>query len=176
MQPGRSLVLMPYGLPQEERHRELCTTLMLRAGGDIDRVIDQPVGELDRFGRHIARIPILRHASSELPIVFLTRTSPLPLTVLNARRVLEGHVPALHGAAWLLFVTDEDDPFFEDGARRLGALSGDLSTCPLWHVPGYPAFVVTSPKLVDPSDVATRIHQLSGAVGATLRTARTLPR
>ena len=89
---------------------------------------------------------------------------------------LEGHVPALHGAAWLLFVTDEDDPFFEDGARRLGALSGDLSTCPLWHVPGYPAFVVTSPKLVDPSDVATRIHQLSGAVGATLRTARTLPR
>ena len=175
MQPGRSLVLLPYGLPPEERHRETCTRILLSGGGDIDRVIDQPASELERFGRHIARIPMLRMGSAEQPLVFLTRTSPLPLTVLNARRVLETHVPSLHGAPWLLYVSEDDDPFFEDGARRMGTLSGEMSSCPLWHVPNHPPFVITSPA-IDPADVPKRLAQLSGAASATMRTAKTAPR
>lgn len=164
-----SLVLLPYGLPPLEAHRDLCTQFLLRAGGDIDRMIDQPTNDVDRFGRYVARIPVLRTGTNEVPLVLLTRTSPLPLTVFNARRILETHVPSLHGARWMLFVTEEDDPFFEDGARRLGSLSGDLASNPVWSAP-QGIFLVTSP-LGSPDDVAERVAQLDGATGRSRRSA-----
>jgi hypothetical protein len=164
-----SLVLLPYGLPAEEAYRDLCTQFILRAGGDIDRMIDQPVNDIDRFGRYVARIPVLRAGTNEVPLVLLSRTAPLPLTVFNARRTLETHVPSLHGAHWMLFVSDEDDPFFEDGARRLGSLSGDLSSCPVWSVP-QGIFLVTSPR-GSPDDVAERLGQLDAATGRSRKAA-----
>lgn len=150
---GRTLVLLPYGVPDQNGYREACSEILLSCGGDVDRVIDQPANDLDRFGKYVGRIPALRDAAvREPPIVMLTRTSPLPLTVVSARRTLERMVPSLARASWILFVTDDDDPFFRDGATRLGVLTGELAQAPLWLGPDNMPFLVTTP--------ATRSHEV----------------
>ena len=162
MTPGRTLVLLPYGLPEIAAHREACSEILISCGGDVDRLIDQPADDLDRFGKYVARIPALREGGArEPPIVMLTRTSPLPLTVVSARRTLERAVPTLARASWLLFVTNEDDPFFVDGAQRLGTLSCDLSQAPIWLGPDGMPFLVTTP--------GTRAHDVLSERYLTLR-------
>ncbi|MCC6646336.1 MAG: hypothetical protein IT374_12290 [Polyangiaceae bacterium] len=160
MTPGRTLVLLPYGMPDAPAHREACASILLSCGGDIERMIDRPVDDLERFGRYVSRIPALREGAQP-PIVLLTRTSPLPLTVVSARRSLERAAPALGRASWILFVTDEDDPFFADGARRLGTLSAEPSLAPLWVGPDGMPFLVTTPE--------TRAHDVISGRFLSLR-------
>lgn len=159
--PGRCLTLLPYGLPEREDHREICVRILLRIGGDVDRLIDQPANDLERFARYVARIPSLRDEGAvESPIVLLARTSPLPLTVLNARRVLESRVPALRGACFVLFATPDDDPFFREGAERLGVLSGELEESALWLGPDGAPYLVVTPDLTDTTLLDLRMEQL----------------
>ncbi len=161
MNLGRTLVLLPYGLPELAAHREACAEVLLACGGDVDRVIDQPSDDLARFGKYVSRIPALREGAPP-PIVMLTRTSPLPLTVVSARRTLERAAPTLGRASWLLFVTEEDDPFFTDGARRLGLLSTELPHAPMWTGPDGMPFLVTTPHTRAPDVLSQRFQTLRG--------------
>ena len=157
---SRSVVLRPYGLPDAETDREACTKFILRAGGDIDRLIDQPAADIERFARHAARIPVLRDEEpADRPIVMITRTTPLPLTTVAARRTLEAAVPSLRLAAWMVYVNISEDPFFDRAASELGVVNGDLSTAPIW-VAGRHAFLVCSRAVTDFGLVRTRLDQL----------------
>ena len=48
---GRTLVLLPYGVPARQSHREACSEILISCGGDVDRWIDQPADDLDGRAR-----------------------------------------------------------------------------------------------------------------------------
>ncbi len=138
-----SLALVPYGWPPGD----VAQATLLACGGDVERVIDRPADDLARFIAHVGRLPAVRdEAAHEPAIVFLTRTSPIPLTVVSARRTLEAKLPSLRRAAWVLFVRAEDDPFFEQGAEQLGLLSAAMTDSPIWIGPDATAYLVTTEK------------------------------
>jgi hypothetical protein len=158
----RSIVLLPYGLPAGEAAREQCTKLILQCGGDIDRMLDAPAGNVERFAKHVARVPVLRDEESpEQPVVVLTKTSPLPLMVISARRTLEAAIPSLKSAIWLIQVDLKEDPFFVKSAQQLGILNADLSTAPLWFGPDQAAYLVFSQHVVDMDQIPGRLQQLA---------------
>lgn len=139
-------MLLPYGWPPGAL-REAAHSVLLGCGGDVDRLIDQPADDLPRFLGHAARIPALRDDGPREPtIVFMTRTSPIPLTVSNARRTMENKIPSLRSAAWVLFVRSDDDPFFEEGATRLGMLASGIADSPIWIGPEATPYLVTTPE------------------------------
>lgn len=130
-----------------------------RCGGDLDRIIDGPAASIDGFGRHVARLSIVRTAR-ELPLVVLTRTNPLAMNLVGARRALEAAVPSLARALWLVFFDPTHDPFFVDTARRLGHLDGDVGGAPLWSGPDGFRFLVLGPQVADLDVLPHRIADL----------------
>lgn len=139
----RRIVLYPYGQPRRARHREFCDELVVGLGGDVARMIDAPTVTLDRFVGYIGRIAVLREG--EESIVVFTRTNPIALAVVNARRRIERALPRLRESAWLLFVDVDDDPFFVESARKLGTfeLGGRF---PVWVGPEATRWEIVSPN------------------------------
>jgi len=117
------IVLYPYGQPSAAEPRARCAEFVWGLGGDMQRMIDGPFSNLDRFSRYV------RHFEDEInrpdapAIVVLTRTNPLGLAVMNVRRKLEQTLPALRRATWVLIVDPAEDPFFVESARKLGTLA-----------------------------------------------------
>lgn len=132
---------------------------MLALGGDVRRVIDGPFVTIDRFIRYASRIPGI--AEGARPIVVLTRTIPLAMAVLNARRKIELAVPALQQATWAIFVDPAEDPFFEAAAHKIGLLSDRLSDAPIWMGPGDASFLILSPQVREMSVLRQRAEELS---------------
>ncbi len=130
--PERSLVLVPHGPPARPSARTALERVALACGGDLQRVIDGPAGEVDRFARHVARIAEVADERAPRPLVLLTPTTPLPLMVVTARRTLEQVVPALRTARWVVMVDTDEDPSFAETASKLGSLEGPLAACPVW--------------------------------------------
>lgn len=157
----RRIVLYPYGHPRSAEHRELCLSFMLALGGDVQRVIDGPFPTIDRFIRYVSRIPAVSDGAP--PIVVLTRTIPLAMAVLNARRKVEIALPALQRATWAIFVDSSEDPFFEAAAHKIGALERGLNAAPVWVGPGAASFLILSPEVESPALVRKRGEELLGA-------------
>lgn len=132
---------------------------MLALGGDVQRVIDGPFATIDRFTRYISRITAI--AEGARPIVVLTRTIPLAMTVLNARRKIESALPAMEEATWAIFVDPAEDPFFEAAARKIGSLSDTFAKAPIWYGPSEENFLILSPQVDDPRLVRDREEELS---------------
>src|SRR5690242_9923649 len=103
----RCLVLCPYGIPSERR--EICSSILLHCGGDLDRVIDAPAGD-QAFLNHLQRLAATLHALRP-PIVMLTQLTPLMSSVVLVRERYEAMLPSLRRAHWLLFV-DRDTALF----------------------------------------------------------------
>ena len=156
-----ALVLLPYGLPSEDAERERCLALLLALGADIARMIDCFGGDLERFTAHAARLSVLRSPGQTPPIVVLTRTAPLALTVVACRRTLESAVPALALATWVIWQSAEEDPFFEPAARESGVLTGSLDVAPIWASNARSAYLVVSRSVRDLSVLPQRIEQLA---------------
>ena len=162
----RRLVLYPYGPPDDDRNRERCAQLVLWCGGTVDRTLDNADQAMDRYISYLSRIRGLRDAT-ENALVVLTRTIPLPLTVVELRARMEGAIPALRSARWVLYVDDERDPFFEKNALQLGHLTGALSEAPLWVGPRGCPFLVLSPLVRDRSAVDLALDELDELVAGT---------
>lgn len=156
---ARRIVLYPYGHPRSAQDRELCLSFMLALGGDVHRVIDGPFPTLDRFIRYASRIPAV--SEGVRPIVVFTRTVPLAMAVLNARRKIEIALPSLQRATWAIFVDPTEDPFFEAAAHKIGALQHGLHAAPIWQGPGGASFLVLSPQVESPALVRKRGEELT---------------
>lgn len=156
---ARRIVLYPYGPPRSAEHRETCLSFMVALGGDIHRIIDGPFPTIDRFIRYASRIAAVNEGSR--PLVVLTRTVPLAMAVLNARRKIETALPSLQRATWAIFVDPAEDPFFEAAAHKIGALQQGLHAAPIWQAPGGHSFLVLSPEVANASLVKQRGDELS---------------
>lgn len=119
--PPPRVVLFPYGQPPKAAHRDACAEFLLRAGGDLSRLIDGPFRNIETFCGYVRRIDGVADGSRP-PIIVVTRTNPLALSVVHARRKIEAAIEALRAATWVLFVDPHEDPFFGDNARRIGNL------------------------------------------------------
>lgn len=124
----------------------------------MQRVIDGPFPTIDRFVHHVSRIPVIR--AGVRPIVVLTRTIPLAMTVLSARQRIEAGLPQLRRATWGIFFDAAEDPFFEAAVRKFGELQGDLHEAPIWVGPGQARFVILSPEVRDAQLVRQRSQEL----------------
>ena len=150
----RRIVLFPYGQPRNASHRDDCARFFLAMGGDIARVIDEPSGALDQFAAHLRRIEAIAEGM-ERPIVVLTATNPLVLTVIAARRRLEVAVPALRDATWVVFLDPEQDPFFVSTARAMGAFSASPSGAVTWTSPDNNEYLVATPQGAELDEAGT---------------------
>jgi hypothetical protein len=109
--------------------------VILRAGGDPNRVVDGPTVGIELFGRHLIRLSAVRHARLP-PLVLLTRTSPVALAVVTARRKLEALMPKLERSPWLLFYDRHEEPFSIATAATLGKFDvDDPALLPVWTGP-----------------------------------------
>jgi hypothetical protein len=122
----KRVVLFPNGQPAERDKRDACISLVICAGGDLDRIHDgpwhaDPDGPDAEAGflRYISRIQEVVNGTRP-PLVVLTRTNPLPLAVLAKRRRICAALRNLNRAIWVLFVDPSRDPFFCSNASRLG--------------------------------------------------------
>jgi hypothetical protein len=157
---GSRIVLCPHGLPHAPDVREQCCDLLLRGGGDLQRVFEANPGGIGRFAAHVARIGDLD--SGDGPLVLLHRTNPLGLTILRTRRALEEEVPRLGRASWLVFIDEKDDPFFLDAASRVGGFDRELDALPIWSAPDLHRFLVVSRQNGDLTRMKERLAELQG--------------
>ncbi len=153
------IIICPHGLPCRLEAREHCSRLVLRCGGDLERVIEGVSGALERFLTHVSRIRAVA-ADGPRPLVLLTRTNPLGLAILQTRRAMEDAVPALADADWTIFVDECDDPFFMEAAGRLGTMVGDAASAPLWFAPHHQRFLVLGARALDSTELAARCAAL----------------
>lgn len=157
------VVLFPQGQLGSAAQRDRCAQLLLWCGGDVGRVIDAPVASVDGFAEYVGRIKGIREGMEQV-LVVLTRTNPLALTVVDSRRRMEGRLPVLRTARWVIYVDLEQDPFFEATALRLGHLTGELWEAPLWVGPQDMPFLVLSPKVRDRQRVCEGLEELDEAI------------
>ncbi|MCC6213797.1 MAG: hypothetical protein IT376_02940 [Polyangiaceae bacterium] len=148
-------MILPQGLPADPAVREACLALLLRAGGDLQRLVEGGEPASERGARQLARLPGVGGPGVP-PLVLLSRCNPVGIAVVQTRAALQASVPALGRAAWLLFV--HDDPFFADAARRLGTLDRPLGELPIWTC-GAGTFLVLEPAS-DPLMVSARLVAL----------------
>lgn len=148
------MVLYPYGLPPRAEHAELCSRFIVEAGGDISRVIDGPFPSIERFIALAERLPVLK-SETQRAIVVLTRTNPVAITVVAARRRIQASVPALARAVWVLFVDPVEDPFCFDTLRNLGTLDAEEVEVPIWRDPDGHEYVVLSSEFESTTRVRT---------------------
>jgi hypothetical protein len=141
------LVLCPNGLPVHRR--ELCTSILLRAGGDVNRLIDAPAGE-SPFLAHVKRLTAMLETARS-PIVFLTSLAPLLSRVVSLRERYEAELPTLRRADWLLFL-DEGRHLFASEAVHHGRLERRETTA-LWHGPSLTRYLVVTPESVKASEL-----------------------
>lgn len=160
------VIVLPQGPPADAGAREACLALLLRAGGDLQRVVEGVDPGSERAVRVLARLPGIG-SSGAAPLVALTRCNPIALAVVQARLALEARVPALARAAWLLFV--HDDPFFADAAAHLGALDRPLPELPIWTCEAGAFLVLQAAS--DPLLVAPRMMALESAPPSAARPA-----
>lgn len=117
---ARRIVLFPHGQSARPDLREHCASFFIRHGGDVARVIDGPFENVRQCMDRVQRIAAIAKGV-ERPIIIFTQSNPLAL-VLSARRTMEGGVPGLRAATWVILVDRAEDPFFERNARNLGTL------------------------------------------------------
>jgi hypothetical protein len=158
--PG--VILYPYGVPSRADHAELCAQFVVDAGGDVRRVIDGPFPSLERFISFAEKLPALRESviANQRPIVVLTRTSPVAISVVNARRKIESAVAGLRSAVWAVFVDPEQDPYFFDTLKSLGRLEGEAKDVPIWFDPDERPFLIVSPEVRQATRVRTAVRIL----------------
>lgn len=171
------IVLFPHGQPTNVLSRECCARLVRNAGGDLQRIIDSPAGSVERFARHIERLPSIREGMED-PMVVLTETNPLALMTVAARNTLERAVPALGTAPWLIYFEPEQDPFFIETACALGSFdvaSGlvDPETAPIWHGPQQTHFLIISPSSERKANLLARMQDV---LTLTVGTSRVVPK
>jgi len=158
----RRIVLFPYGQPSGAAHRERCSGLVVACGGDPARMIDAPTTSLERFVSYVEKIRVLRDGA-ESPLVILTRTNPLALTVLNARRQMERQFPLLASATWAVYVAPDEDPFFSSSAQNMGRLDSDLEFAPIWKTHDRELYLVLSPLIRNRETLQAQIEQIDMA-------------
>lgn len=151
------LLLFPHGQPKDAAARERCVELLLRAGGDLRRIIDGPRHPLAHFGRYVARVRGLAQEPAP-PLVVLTETVPLAGAVLETRRRLEAMAPALQRASWIVFLDPVQDPGFESAAGHLGSLDVELDDVPIFTSREGARFLVLSRTVGDPKRVSEALR------------------
>jgi hypothetical protein len=142
--PSR-LVLSPQGPPLQPNVESGCMDVILRCGGDLQRIIDSPTPTLEIFANHLRRLRALD--ADDPPLVILHQTNPVVIAIIGTRRELQRRVPRLHGAAWIILHDREADPFFEQEALDLGSFDDPTLDAPIWSSPGGLHFLVARPGL-----------------------------
>ncbi len=151
---------------------------VVKAGGDVQRVFDGPWGS--QPGSEAAEKSFLRMVGrlNEVvsgvhpPYIVLTRTNPIPLTVLAKRRQLCDSFPNLNKGLWILYLDPVKDPFFFTNAKRLGRFDSDPAEDESRHplVVWYPnddirsrrneSYLVLTPTTVVDENFSKRIQSL----------------
>jgi hypothetical protein len=130
-------------MPARRQVHESLLELLLGCGADVRRIFDSSHGNVEGFARHIARARML--PTTPEPLIVLTKTSPVALSVFKVRRVLEEALPSLKHAPWIVFHDPDDDPFFGKEARSIGALDASIDAAPIWTTSGSGEYLVLVP-------------------------------
>jgi hypothetical protein len=156
------VVLAPQGLPLAMDCRERCLDLIRRAGGDLTRLYETTNHE--NVGRLAPALSRVMGRQCEA-LVVLTKTCPLPLTVLRERRTISSVCPDLRVAAWIIYADPVADPYFFEAARSSGTFDRAPQEAPIWRskADGLDYLVLTPLTDVDAAD------PLLGRVAATTR-------
>jgi hypothetical protein len=166
MNRGR-VVFSPYGPPQHPETAERYSGALLQCGADLQRVFDDPRGSIAAFAQYVCGIRAL--VNRELSaLVVLTRCVPVLESVVVARRVLEGKLPALENAPWLIYCDPLREPSTFTALSQGGTLQGDLESAPIWKGPDGLRYLVLSPMIAleAEQDLPKRIRLVEyGAVG-----------
>lgn len=157
--PARRIVLYPYGAPAGASAREQCASQVVRCGGDAVRTFDDAPGSLNRFIDRVRRIPAVNNAPAS--IIVLTLTDPLALAVVATRRRIEGAIPALKGALWVVYVSDDKRQRLLSEMVDYGTLSGPLSGAPVWNSPSGESYLILSSEVRDEIDLTRRAQACS---------------
>ena len=126
-------VLLPQGWPEEDREREALTRVLLAAGADIERLLDEPTSSPEAFLRHAMRLPFLRHGRECPMIAFAPKTDDAEL-VLAFRSMLLGAVGSLRNTTCLVYLTAEIRAAFHHVAVHYGDLFDVRGGLLTWHV------------------------------------------
>lgn len=122
--------------------------------------------DVRRFALHVQRFRGL--ASGRLPLVLLTRTSPVVDAVLRTRRALEESTPVLRKAAWVIFHDDARTwTQFLETAAALGETEPLPEGAHVWIGPEREAYLVLSSRVADPRALPARIRALETRAVAT---------
>lgn len=133
--------------------------LLLRCGADAQRVFDGERWPLERFASLVSRIYALR-AATIAPLVLLTRTNPVALTIVQTRRVLEEAIPRLSSAIWIIFFDPLTDPFFLANSLDSEDVGAALGDAPIWTSPRAGTFLILSDQISQRELVARRVAAL----------------
>jgi hypothetical protein len=120
-------------------------------------VFDMPSHSLEAFVRHIARVNLFR-SGRERPLVVLTKTAPVSLSISYTRRLLEPALPSLEQATWIGHVSSDAVETFSREAERDGFLSGELDSLPIWSAREGGHYVVSSRRALMLGVVGVRIE------------------
>jgi hypothetical protein len=164
------LVLCPYGIAAERR--SVCTSLLLKCGGDVSRLIDEPSSD-QAFLKHLRRLRPMLEAVRP-PIVMLTSLLPLMTRVVLMRERYEAELAPLRHADWLLFL-DEEVPAFVQEALRRGRLERGATTA-IWHGPARMRFLVVSADSDDPVELRGAMASLQSPSSDPLDLAASSPK
>jgi hypothetical protein len=126
--------LLPQGWPEEDSEREALTRVLLAAGADIERLLDEPTNSPDAFVRHATRMPFLRYGRECPMVAFAPRNNDAD-ELLAFRSMLLSAVGSLRETTWLVYLSTEVRSSFQRAAIHYGDLYDARGGLLTWHVP-----------------------------------------
>ncbi len=126
------VVLFPHGPVRSDVAKKVFEGQIHACGGDLSRLLDNRAPSPEEYMRTVHTVSDLRRKNNP-PIVVLTETTPLGLTVIKTRRILMRDHPVLETSLWIVYADVEVDPSFQTFAETLGAFDdADLTNVPYW--------------------------------------------
>jgi hypothetical protein len=156
--PENRLLLLPQGAAARRREHESLLQLLLACGADLQRVFEASGETIEQFALHLSKASVLPTNSE--PLVVLTKTSPLALSVIQTRKILEGLLPPLRTAAWVIFYDPFDDPFFAVEVGKRGVLDDEINRAPIWSTYGEGEYLVLVPESRHQGSLRVRVFEL----------------
>lgn len=163
------LILLPLGheWPGKDDRVFSMEQLLDACGGDLDTVMKaEPNMGCERFIANVT-VPLFdRHGNDEIIVALAPRESMSMSMgeILSTRAWLEGEIPFLAHALWLLFVNEGSEFFFLEQMKEQGTLDGKISIDeppPEWTLTRYQEqkFLVLSTRASNLDEVATRADE-----------------
>lgn len=117
---AKRCIIFPHTPVWADAERAIAFSVLLRLGGDVQRIFEPGSKNASQFAAYLKRLRISTEGD-ESPLVVITETLPLFSCVLNCRTTLVEAIPALASAIWLIWYDGRRDITFRGAAEQIGA-------------------------------------------------------